>query len=136
MRALFATFVIGILMGLGMLPPAVAAAPMDGSTPLLCALSSVVECARGGSCDRSTTEEAQVPPFLRINVQQRLLSTVDGSRTSPIASVQRANGRLMLQGMQNERVWGAVVNEETGQMSATVGEDDGAIVITGACIVP
>ena len=135
MRALFATFVIGILMGPGMLP-SVAAAAMDGSTPLLCALSSVVECTRGGSCDRSTTEEAQVPSFVRINVQQRLLSTVDGGRTSPIAAVQRANGRLMLQGMQNERVWGAVVNEETGQMSATVGEDDGAIVISGACIAP
>lgn len=135
MRALFVTLVIGILMGPGMLP-SVATAAMDGSTPLLCALTSVVECTRGGSCDRSTTEDAQVPPFVRINVQQRLLSTVDGGRTSPIAAVQRANGRLMLQGMQNERVWGAVVNEETGQMSATVGEDDGAIVISGACIAP
>ncbi len=136
MRAFFAIVVIGILVSLGMPPAAVVAAPMDGSTPILCALSSVVECARGGSCDRSTTEDAQVPPFVRINVPQRLLSTVDGARTSPIAGVQRANGRLMLQGMQNERVWGAVVNEETGQMSATVGEDDGAIVISGACIAP
>ena len=119
-----------------MLPAAVVAAPMDGSMPILCALSSVVECARGGSCDRSSAEDAQVPPFLRINVQQRLLSTPDGGRTSPIAAVQRANGRLMLQGMQNERVWGAVVNEETGQMSATVGEDDGAIIISGSCIAP
>ncbi len=31
---------------------------------------------------------------------------------------------------------GAVVNEQTGQMSATVSEGDGAIVITGACFAP
>lgn len=136
MRAFFVMIAVGVLAGLVLLPASTDAAPMDGSTPILCALSSVVECARGGSCDRSSTEEAQVPPFVRINVQQRMLSTVDGARTSPIVTVQRANGRLMLQGMQNERVWGAVVNEQTGQMSAIVGEDDGAIVISGACIAP
>ena len=133
MRALFA---IGVLIGLGTLPPAVFAAPMDGSAPMLCAVNSVVECTRRGDCERSTAEDAQVPPFVRIDVQQRLLSSVDGARTSPIASVQRANDRLMLQGMQNERVWGAVINEQNGQMSAMVGEDDGAIVISGACIAP
>ncbi len=136
MRALLVILVIGALGGLAMLPSPVSAAPMDGSAPMLCALSSVVECTRRGDCERSTTEDAQVPPFVRINVQQRLLSSVDGGRTSPIAGFQRVNGRLMLQGMQNERVWGAVINEETGQMSATVGEDDGAIVISGACIAP
>lgn len=128
--------VIGVLAGLAWLPPAVSAAPMDGSVPMLCAVNSVVECTRRGDCERSTAEDAQVPPFVRIDVQQRLLSSVDGGRTSPIASVQRVNGRLMLQGMQNERVWGAVINEQNGQMSATVGEDDGAIVISGACVAP
>jgi hypothetical protein len=34
----------------------------------------------------------------------------------------------MLQGMQNERVWGAVIDEESGRMSATTGEADGAFV--------
>ena len=77
-----------------------------------------------------------MPSFVRINVPQRVLSSIDGARTSPITSVQRTNGRVMVQGMQNERVWGAVINEESGRMSATVGEDDGAIVITGACFAP
>jgi len=75
-----------------------------------------------------------VPPFVRVDVQRRVLSSVDGARTSPIAQTQRVGGRLMLQGMQNQRVWGAVINEQTGSMWATVGEDDGAIVISGACI--
>jgi hypothetical protein len=133
MRALLVT---GALVGLGLLPSTAHAAPMDGSVPILCALNSVVECARRGDCERSTTQDADVPPFVRVNVQQRMLSSVDGGRTSPITGVQRVNGRLMLQGMQSERVWGAVINEQTGQMSATVGEDDGAIVISGACIAP
>jgi hypothetical protein len=31
-------------------------------------------------------------------------------------------------------VWGAIINAQTGSMWVTVGEDDGAIVISGACI--
>ena len=53
-----------------------------------------------------------------------------------LAQTHRTSGRLMLQGMQNQRVWGAVINEQTGRMWATVGEDDGAIVLSGACIAP
>ena len=128
--------VISVLVGSGMLPAAILAAPMDGSAPMLCALSSVTECSRLGDCERSTPEAAEVPPFVRVNVPQRVLSTIDGARTSPIASVQRVNGRLMLQGTQNDRAWGVVINEENGRMSATVGEDDGVIVISGACIAP
>jgi hypothetical protein len=133
MRARLAT---GALVGLGLLASTASAAPLDGTVPMLCALNSVVECARRGDCERSTQEDTQVPPFVRVDVGKRLLSTVDGGRTSPIASVERANGRLMVQGVQNDRVWGAVINEQTGQMLATVGEDDGAIVISGTCIAP
>jgi hypothetical protein len=45
-----------------------------------------------------------VPPFVRIDVDKRVLSSENGARTSPISSVQWANGRLMLQAMQKERV--------------------------------
>lgn len=127
---------IASLIGLVVLPAAAPGAPVDGSAPILCALTSVVECPRRGDCERSTPDGANIPAFLRVNVPQRVLSSVDGTRTSPIAGSQRANGRLMLQGMQNERVWGAVIEEETGKMSATVGEEDGAFVISGTCIAP
>ena len=130
MRALLAT---GVVIGMALSPWTIIAAPLDGSTPILCAVSSVMDC-EAGNCERSSAEEAQVPPFVRVDVQRRLLSSVDGARTSPIAQTQRVGGRLMFQGMQNQRVWGAVINEQTGGMWATVGEDDGAIVIAGACI--
>ena len=127
---------IGILAGSAVLPSAVPAAPLDGSAPMLCALSSVVECGRKGDCERSSSEESGIPAFIRVNVPQRLLSSLDGARTSPIVNVQRSNGQLMLQGMQLERVWGAVIDEESGRMSATAVEADGAFVLIGMCIAP
>ena len=133
MRRLIA---IGILASSAVLPSAVPAAPLDGSAPMLCALSSVVECGRKGDCERGSSEEAGIPAFIRVNVPQRLLSSLDGARTSPIVNVQRSNGQLMFQGMQNERVWGAVIDEESGRMSATAVEADGAFVLIGTCIAP
>lgn len=132
MRALLAS---GAIVGMALLPWAVFAAPLDGSAPMLCAVHQVMDC-EADNCERTTLEEAQVPPFVRIDVQRRVLSSVDGARTSPIAQTHRTNGRLMLQGMQDQRVWGAVINEQTGRMWATVGEDDGAIALSGACIAP
>jgi hypothetical protein len=116
-------------------PWAAIAAPLDGSAPMLCAIHQVIDC-EADNCERTPREEAQVPPFIRIDVQRRVLSSVDGARTSPISQTNRTNGRLMLQGTQNQRVWGAVINEESGRMWATIGEDDGAIVLSGACIAP
>lgn len=127
---------IGAVAGLGVLPCAVLGAPLDGSAPMLCALNFVMECTRKGDCERSSAEEAGVPPFIRVDVAQRHLSTLDGARTSPIANVQRSNGNLMLQGMQNERAWGAVIDEESGRMSATAAEAEGAFVLIGTCIAP
>ena len=132
MRALLAS---GVLVGMAFAPWAAVAAPLDGSAPMLCAVHQVMDC-EADNCERTSAEEAQVPPFVRIDVPNRLLSSVDGARTSPIAQTNRTNGRLMLQGMQNQRVWGAVINEQTGRMWATVGEDDGAIILSGACTAP
>lgn len=128
--------VMALACGLGLGPVALEAAALDGSAPMLCALTSVMECSARGECERRTAGDADVPPFIRVNVQQSLLSSLDGRRTSPIITVQRANGRLMLQGAQNGRVWGAVIDQQTGQMSASVTEHDGAFVLTGACVVP
>jgi len=127
--------VIGVCVWLGLPPSVLAAAPLDGSAPMLCALTSVFECPLGGGCERRAVGE-DVPVFWRVNVPQRLLSSLDGARSSPIANVQRDGGRLMLQGIQNGKVWGLAIDEQSGQMAATVAEADGGTVLEGACTVP
>jgi hypothetical protein len=42
----------------------------------------------------------------------------------------------MMQGIQNDRAWSAVIDECTGHLGATASEADGAIVMSGACIAP
>ncbi len=124
------------MIGLTLTPAVAHAAPMDGSVPLLCSVATVVECSRKGECERSTAEEAQVPPFVSVNVPPARVH--QRRRHAEFADHERpAHERpAHASGMQNERVWGAVIDEATGRIMATVGEHDGAIVISGACIAP
>jgi hypothetical protein len=131
-RFILVALVVGLAVSSSLAP----AAPLDGSAPMLCAVTSVTECSRAGDCERNTAEGAEVPPFVRVNIAQKLLSSVDGVRTSPISNVQRANGRIIVQGTQNDRAWSAVIDEQSGQMMASVGENDGVIVLAAACIAP
>lgn len=125
---------ITMVLGLALAPPPASAAPLDGSVPILCAVTEVHDCVANGGCERNPL--LPVDTFWKVNLRERLVSNLDGRRTSPIGNVQRENGLLLLQGVQNARVWGFVVDEQTGALSVTITDADGALVASGACTAP
>jgi hypothetical protein len=120
------------------LSPAVAWAAYDGSTPLLCAVNTVMECDGSGACQRLSGQGAsQFPPFLRINVPQKVITAAgNDARKTEIKAVTRIDGRLILHGGENGRGWAATIAEDTGRMSAGVVADDFAFALFGACTTP
>ena len=112
----------------------VAAAPYDGSKPLLCAPLRLLECRSVGTCEQVTAESANIPQFVKVDVQQKTISAAnDSTRQTAIHHVERINGNLILQGFQGERGWSFVLATDTGKLSLTVSEDDIGFVIFGAC---
>ncbi len=94
-------------------------------------------CEAAGECNRVKPDEVNLPRLLKVNLQEKTLTnTKAGNRTTPIDTVQRADGRVILHGVQGGRGWSAVLVEDTGDLSATVAEDGGAFVIFGACTTP
>lgn len=130
--------VIGlVLMGTVSAGQAPAAVPVDGSTPLLCAVTEVQECEPGGVCQRRSPEAVNLTPFLRIDVKAKRVGTADASgRTAPIHDLAQADGRLIMHGGQEGRSWGAVIHGETGRLSAGVVDHEGGFLIFGACTTP
>jgi hypothetical protein len=118
---------------LGVSPPPTAAAPFDGSAPMLCAVVTVMDCDTKGECSRRTPEEVNLPTFVRVDVPGRALASPDGKRTAEVKTVTRLDGRLILQGAQNGRGWNVAVVEETGKLSAAVADGEDAFVVYGAC---
>jgi len=133
---LLATGLVTLTLVIG--APIAALAALDGSTPMLCAVSTVMECDATGKCVRITPEiHPDFPSFLRVNVPQRVIvEGGPGGRKSEIKAVTRLDGRLILHGGENGRGWAATVAEDTGLMTAGIVTDTFAFNIFGACTTP
>ena len=133
---LLATGLVTLTLVIG--GPIAALAALDGSAPMLCAVSTVMECDATGKCVRITPEiHPDFPSFLRVNVPQRVIvEGGPGGRKSEIKAVTRLDGRLILHGGENGRGWAATVAEDTGLMTAGIVTDTFAFNIFGACTTP
>ena len=111
------------------------AGPMDGSRPFLCAVTAIMECAASGTCERHVADDATAPAILKVDVAGQTVAT-GAARTSPIRSVTRLDGQLILQGGENGRGWSATVDEDTGRMAVAIVDNDYTFSLFGACALP
>ncbi len=119
------------------------AGDFDGSKPLLCTVIDVSECIMGERCKEVTAEEINLPRYLWINVDKKIIQsqkTGDDARKSPIEHVKNLDGKLMLQGAEQgwENVrdgfgWTIAIMEDTGQMVLTASGYLVAEVAFGVC---
>lgn len=118
---------------LALLPASLAGATVDTSKPLLCAVTEAVECDDDGTCLRGNPEDLDIPQFVRIDAEQKMITEHEGSRSSPIQNLIRSDGRLILQGFENGRAWSISISQATGKMSVASSGDGVAFAIFGAC---
>ena len=109
------------------------AQPLDGSAPMLCATQIIVECAPSGACQRLTPEEADLPPFVTIDVTRRLVEDPVNGRRAEIRDASRVDDRLVLQGADGGRGWSMIV-EPSGVLSVAVVDEHVAFNVFGRCI--
>jgi len=133
MRKLAAvTLVLTVILA----PRFAGAATFDGSVPLICAITDVMECDIGSDCFRRTVAEVNLPRFLKIDGKAGTIGVWGAGaemRRAPIHKMDATSTALVLYGGQDGRGWSAVIGTETGQLSADVVDDRGGFVISGAC---
>lgn len=115
------------------------AASYDGSTPMKCAIQTVLVCHDPSGCVRGTAQTISFPPVVTVDVQNRLISGSAIGRTARIISVARGSGRLMLHGQEVETLgnaWDIVVEEASGAMTGAVLSHGGGFLLFGACAAP
>jgi len=115
-----------------------AAGKYDGSVPLLCVPTIVIECSvegADGECKRRTPAAVNLPQFLNVDVKAMKVHAEGGARNSPVRNVEHLNGNLIIQGGQDGRGWTLTISEETGKMSAAIAADGEGFVVFGACTI-
>ena len=115
---------------------AVQADDLTGQQRFLCTASQVTLCYSDGDCDKGSAWEFDVPQFIEVDLQQKRLSTTKASgqsRTTPITSLQRDAGQIVLQGYENKRAFSFLIDEKTGWMTVAIARRDVAVTVFGAC---
>ena len=126
---------LAALIVLGCAGP-VRAADFDGTKPLICAVTTIMECD-AGQCDRYAPEgtPAGAPRFIKVDIAAKEI-TASAGRKSTLGSSAHIDGRLVLHGGENGRGWSATIDEDSGEMSAAVIDKDHTFSLFGACTTP
>lgn len=109
------------------------AADFDGSKPLLCATQAALDCSRGDDCATGLPEEIGAPAFMRLDLAKK--SVIGPHTTSEILLQDKSGNQLLLQGREAGFGWTIVVDQQSGELTVTLTNRNGAYVLYGACTV-
>jgi hypothetical protein len=73
---------------------------------------------------------------VRVDFEKKVVVTTggaDGQKTAPIGNIARGNGHIVVQGVHEGHGWSLVIEENTGQMTASVVGDEEGKMVFGAC---
>ena len=109
---------------------------LKNSDRFLCSTSTIQVCFEDGVCNETFPWEANVPQFLVVDTKKKTLSTTKASgenRSTPIRTLQREEGKIILQGIEAGRAFSFVIDEATGWVTVAVSRDGMAVSVFGAC---
>ena len=127
--ALFLVCLYGLLVGAW-------DAAAEENKPMICAAAEAVVCSKDGECFRGSVDKVNLPLFFKIDLEGKKIFSLTESgqiRTSPILSVSKDNGIVVLQGAEVGSGWSAVIQEVDGTMTLTTSKGDTGFIVFGAC---
>lgn len=116
--------------------PAVQADDLTGSTRFLCSAVQATECFAGGDCGIDLPWNLNIPQFIEVDLESKMLSTTAASganRTTPIEYFESDDGVISLQGFENGRGFTFVITQETGRLTVAIATEGKAVIVFGAC---
>src|SRR6267378_3285558 len=115
-RLILVMFALGVAVAV----PASWADDLTGSNLILCTAVQVTACKDSGDCVVDLPWNLNVPQFIEVDLNAKRLATTKASgenRATPIDTLRRENGVLVMQGFEKGRAFSIVIVEETGAMS-------------------
>lgn len=109
---------------------------LSGQDHLLCTAVQVTQCTTSGDCKIEAPWNLNIPQFLELDLKGKSVSTTKASgesRTSPIRSLSREDGEIVIQGFENGRAFSFVIEEDTGMASIAVAREGMTVSVFGAC---
>ena len=128
--------IVALSLGLAATGLPAAADDLTGQDRLLCTAVEATRCLESGGCTSEAPWNLNIPQFIEVNLKDCNLSTTKASgenRMTPIRSLSREDGLIVLQGIEAGRAFSFVIHEESGMASVAVARDGMTVSIFGAC---
>lgn len=107
---------------------------VTGSDSLLCYGLSAARCETGEACETVEPWRLNLPDFVKLDLRGKRIQTTAASpeqRETPLQTVQRNNGTILIQGVQGERAFSWLITETSGEGTLSVaGHGQGVTVFT------
>jgi hypothetical protein len=100
-----------------------------------CSVAEIFECTAVAGCQRVSAAQANLPPFVTLDVKQKRLFSglFGGEGLFEPGDVYEDPNVLILHGRHGLLTWSAVVNKATGQMSMSIANLDKTYAQFGSC---
>jgi hypothetical protein len=115
---------------------AVFADDVSGSDSLLCYGLSAARCETGAACESVEPWKLNIPDFVKLDLRGKLLQTTAASndkRETPLQSVQRTDGTILIQGSQGERAFSWLISETSGEGTLSVAAQGQGVTVFTVC---
>ena len=109
---------------------------LSGADRVLCSTLQSTACAADGACESVPPADLNIPQFVEVDLKAKQIRTTPASgenRQTPVQSVTRAEGEIVLQGHELGRAFSLVIQEATGRASFASAADARAVVVFAAC---
>ncbi len=127
-----------LVLTLLLLAPSAASLADDltGQQSVLCTAVQATVCDDTATCVIENPWDLNIPQFLEINLDGKTMSTTKASgenRSTPIRTLLREDGLIVLQGVEGGRAFSFVIEEKSGLLSVAVARDGKTVSVFGAC---
>ena len=127
---------MAVVLTIGLALSAAVADDVSGEDRILCSSIEATICTQLDGCEIGAPWLWGIPQFIEIDLKAKQLSTTAASgesRATPVTSLERQEGHVFLQGVENGRAFSLVINQDTGVLSAAVAREGITVSVFGAC---
>ena len=113
------------------------AASEQGSSSMLCAVTSTVSCDPRGDCIVGSADAVNMPTFMNFDLDKKIVQSArkgGDRRTSKIVSISNQGDVLVLLGDEGTSGWSATIHKSSGSFTGSVATDGIGYLIFGSCL--
>jgi hypothetical protein len=132
MKSLVRWIPLAALLGAG----SAVADDLSAARDILCSVQETHVCLEAAGCEDVLAEDMNIPQFLRIDTRSGKMSTTPASgenRETVANPVSRADGQLILQGVEAGRAFSLFIDEISGRATFASAANGRSVTVFAAC---